>query len=605
MKSTKVDPEYYKRNNLDRSSSPYLLQHIRNPVWWQEWSNEVVNHAVTENIPLFVSIGYATCHWCHVMALEAFSDEATASYLNNHFICIKVDREQRPDIDQYMMDFMNKQNGRGGWPLNIFLTPDLRPIFAMTYAPVVSRDSMHSFLSILEQVIEYIERNLSTIPRFEPIEHMSAFADEKLLIETLSEYYDSRYGGFGKGQKFPSHSTLLYLLYQLGIEDSPSIKTMVIKTLDAMCHRGLHDHLQGGIFRYCTDREWTIPHFEKMLYDQSMALWIYSLAFRITGKPEYKTMAENIIRCVDENFERDGLFISAHDADTDHKEGSTYLWSYDELKTVLLPDEFEKFSGSYFISRQGNFEGHNHLIRRNNNAVTEIEYKLLSIRRKRPQPSRDEKIISGNNALLGISMIQAGRLLNNPDYEKKAAKLIENILKKFWDGRSLGHSYFEGKLQKQSFLADAAAILTAISMLCEADPEYSRMMNEFSVYVESFRVGGKWIESENDDFPKVFASWFDHPVPSGASLAEMGLARASILMGKEISVKEYLQPFLSDFYNITAMMNNGLFHVLTTRDYIPWSKLPVNAVQIRGEPESDCYMGTCSPLILPNVELKV
>jgi uncharacterized protein YyaL (SSP411 family) len=599
MDSKKTENSHFRRNNLDKSSSPYLLQHIANPIWWQEWSLETLSYARDENKPLFVSIGYATCHWCHVMAVEAFSDEDTASYLNRNFICIKVDREQRPDIDQFMMEFINKQNGRGGWPLNVFLTNELHPIFALTYAPVVARNSMTSFLSVSEQVVAYYKNNINAIPEFVSTGEMPVTAEENTVVKMLSEYYDSENGGFGYGQKFPSHSTILYLLYQISIDNSPSIRTIIHKTLGAMYHRGLHDHLQGGIFRYCVDSGWTIPHFEKMLYDQAMALWIYSLAYRITGTDEYKIMSEGILRCLDESFEADGLYISAHDADTGHQEGATYLWSYDQLKNELSPYEFDAFAASYYITKQGNFEGLNHLIRKNDKRVQPIEDKLLSIRRARKQPSRDDKIVSGMNALVAIAMIQAGRLLGKPDLEKKAAIIIDRVIELFWDGRLLGHSYFDGVLQKQQFLSDASAIHLAVTLLYESDPEQKNRMNEFTAYVESFNEGGKWIESDCEDFRKIYASWFDHPVPSGASMAEMGLTRAAILNSKEITFSKYLQPFQSDFHNIVAMMNNGLFHIYTTRKFIPWNKLPVNSIQLRGEHETDCFMGTCYPLLEP------
>jgi hypothetical protein len=587
------DKSRFKRNNLENSSSPYLLQHTSNPVWWQEWSMEVIDFAESENKPLLVSVGYSTCHWCHVMASEAFSDSATADYLNNNFVCIKVDREQRPDIDQYMMDFINSQNGRGGWPLNVFLTPTMKPVFAMTYAPAVERDSMYSFLSVCEQVKAYYDKNGNSIAEFVPQENISPVSDETSLVQSLSQFYDSENGGFGSGQKFPSHSTLLFLLYQLSIEDSPSIKTICVRTLDAMCQRGLHDHLQGGIFRYCIDREWTIPHFEKMLYDQAMALWIYSLAYSVIKNEDYKLMAEGIIKCLDESFESDGFFIAAHDADTGHTEGKTYLWSYDELKEVLSVEEFAIFSESYIISRRGNFEGENHLIRKNNHPLRDIENKLLGLRRLREQPSPDKKIISGLNALTGIALVLAGRLLNRPDLELKASGLIDTIILKFWDGTNLGHSSFNSIVQKQYFLSDAAAVLTAITMLAESDSKWKSQMAEFVSYVESFRDNEAWIESNSDDFRQVHASWFDHPFPSSVSLAEMGLARAKILAGKDIQILEFRQSFQSDFYNITAMMSRGQFHIYTTKNHVPFSLLPANTIQVRGEIESVCYMGTC------------
>ena len=582
------------RNNLDKSSSPYLLQHISNPVWWQEWSEDLIKHALSINKPLLVSVGYATCHWCHVMASEAFSDINTAAYLNENFICIKVDREQRPDIDQFMMDFINRQNGRGGWPLNVFLTPSQNPVYALTYAPAFSRDSMYSFISIAEKVFTFIKEHGNDIPPFSAEENIPPVADEKIIIDTLSGYYDNKNGGFGNGQKFPSHSTLLYLLYNLAVEDSPTIRSICTKTLDAMRLRGLHDHLQGGIFRYCVDNEWTIPHFEKMLYDQSMALWNYSLAYRVIGKEEYRIMAKNIIRCLDESFESEGFYISAHDADTEHEEGATYLWGIDEIENALDPDEFALFSESYHITREGNFDGRNHLIRLNDIPLRGIEDKLLAIRKKRKQPSADDKILSGINALLAIGMIQAGRMIDEPELEEKAALLVKRILDLFWDGKTLGHSYRNENLQKQSFLTDAASLLTAISMLFENDNSWERSMKEMALYVESFNRAGKWIESDARDFHPVYSTWFDHPVPAGISMAEFGLARVALMSGNELNSKEYLQPFQSDFYNITGMISNGLFHIVTSPEPVDWKKLAPNSIQTRGSFIQDCFMGTCT-----------
>ena len=596
MTGKKLNETDFRRNNLDKSSSPYLLQHTANPVWWQEWSDDLIRYAVKTKKLLFVSVGYATCHWCHVMAAEAFSDPETANYLNNQFICIKVDREQRPDIDQFLMDFINNQNGRGGWPLNVFMTPELRPVYALTYAPVHSKDSMPSLLSVSEKVHEFFEDNQDNIPSFVSGWTPPDVTNESALTTTLSKYYDPENGGFGSGQKFPPHSSLLYLLYQAGLEDSPSIKTICSKTLDAMILRGLNDHLQGGIFRYCVDREWTIPHFEKMLYDQAMALWCFSLAYRVIGKETYKDMAEKILKCLDEWFKVEGLYITAYDADTEHQEGATYLWSYEQLKNELLPEEFEKFSNTYFIDKTGNFDGLIHLVRRNDDPLDEIEDKLLSIRRTRKQPSKDDKILCGLNALVVIAMLQAGRFLDRPELEKNAAVLMNILLDKFWDGKILRHTYYNGVFKELSFLFDAAAVLTAITMLFENDESWNGVMTEMTLYVELFKDGVKWRESWAEDFQTVYASWSDHPIPSSISLAEMGLTRAALLTGKEVGSKEYREPFNSDFYNVVAMMSNGQFHLLESKEILPWSLLPVNSIRVKGKNETDCFMGTCSPL---------
>ena len=586
----------YRRNNLDKSSSPYLLQHTANPVWWQEWNDDLIRYALSTNKLLFVSVGYATCHWCHVMASEAFSDPGTASYLNDHFVCVKVDREQRPDIDQFLMDFINTQNGRGGWPLNVFLTPELRPLYALTYAPVNNRDSMYSLRVVCEKVIEFFEHNRESIPSFVSGEHRPEISEESELTKTLSKYYDPEDGGFGSGQKFPPHSSLLYLLYQAVPEDSPSIKTICIKTLDTMLLRGLNDHLQGGIFRYCVDREWTIPHFEKMLYDQAMALWCYSLAYKVIGKESYRIMAEKILCCIEECFNESGLYITGHDADTEHEEGATYVWSYEQLKSELTADEFVRFTKVYFIEKNGNFEGMNHLLRRNNELVNDIEARLLSIRKMRKQPSRDDKILCGINALLVIAKLQAGRFLNRPELEIEAAQTMRLLLKKFWDGHELKHSFYKGIFQKQNYLFDAASVLTALTMLFEIDDSWNGFMTEMALYVDSFREGEKWRESWADDFLTVYASWLDHPVPSSVSLAEMGLTRVHLMAGHAIPSKQYREPFKSDFYNISVMVNNGLFHLFESEKPIPWNLLPANSIKIKGNHNTECYLGACSPL---------
>lgn len=594
MKSKILSGDGMGRNNLDKSSSPYLLQHVSNPVWWQEWNAGVLGYAASHNMPIMVSVGYATCHWCHVMASEAFSDSGTADYLNEHFICIKVDREQRPDIDHFMMDFINGQQGRGGWPLNVFLTPALRPVYAITYAPAQSSDRGDSFLSIAEKVFAFIEKNGSEIPFFSPEEASPPVAEADAIPESLFEYFDREHGGFGSGQKFPSHSTLLFLLYSLAAEGRADIKVMCNKTLDAMRLRGLNDHLQGGIFRYCVDNAWTIPHFEKMLYDQAMALWTYSLAYRVLGREEYRWMAEKIIKCLDESFENNGFYISAHDADTEHSEGATYLWSYEQLAKELTSDEFSRFTGSYYITRQGNFEGKNHLLRLNDVSLEDIEGKLLAHRKKRKQPLRDEKILCGTNALLCIAFTQASRLLNEPEYQKKAVSLLKKIVGLFWDRKTLGHSYSLGVLQKQDFLSDAAALLAALSMQFEDDPSWEKPMKEVATYVESFKEGDRWIEAHADDFQAVSAGWFDHPIPSGISMAEFGLARFDIITGRNAVMKEYRQPFQSDFYNIGAMISNNLFHVITSPETVHWIKMPVNSIFVRGPVLQDCYKGTCT-----------
>lgn len=585
-----------RRNNLDGSDSPYLRQHRDNPVWWQEWGGEILKEASRQKKMLFVSVGYSTCHWCHVMAAEAFSDQATAEFLNGHFICVKVDRETRPDIDQYLMHFMQAQSGSGGWPLNVFLTPDLRPVFALTYAPVRPRGGMQPLLVIAGKVLEYFNDHDAEIQSF----HFSVDMLERARFDSRPEELlagiDPLYGGFGTGQKFPPHSTLLYMLYRLCNKSHPGLEKACRLCLDAMRRGGLHDHLQGGIFRYCVDRQWTIPHFEKMLYDQAMALWVYALAFRVLGDQAYKGMAEGLVRCLEETLEMDGLFATAWDADTGHHEGATYVWQIAEIKDVLSAEEFAIFAASYHLPEKGNFEGAVHLTRRDDRPLKSIEDKLLARRRQRPQPGRDEKVLCGVNALVACALVQAGRLLSRPDLEEKGSRTVTKLLEVFWSGKQLAHSLASATLQKQSFLSDAAALLLAVTMVRETDKAWADTMNALAAYTAGFREQDRWLESSLADFKPVAASIFDHPVPSGVSLATMALARAAVLNGDALKPLEYLRPLQSDFFNIAVMIGQGLFHQVHAKAPIAWERLPANVMQVRGEPESDCYRGKCRRL---------
>jgi uncharacterized protein YyaL (SSP411 family) len=591
-------PVDYQRNNLNRSDSPYLRQHRDNPVWWQEWSVETLAAAAAQKKPLFVSVGYSTCHWCHVMAAEAFSDPASAEFLNRHFVCVKVDRETRPDIDQYLMHFIQAQGGSGGWPLNVFLSPDLRPIFALTYAPARAKGGMLPFKAIAEKVLEYFADHAGDIQAFHFLEDIPEAAPADTLAAELLAGHDPLHGGFGRDQKFPPHSTLLFMLTHLCVEENAAMADACRLTLDAMRRGGLHDHLQGGIFRYCVDRQWAIPHFEKMLYDQAMALWCTALAFRVLGDTASRDMADGIVRCLEETFAMDGMFATAFDADTRHREGMTYVWQYDEIKAALTAQEFRHFAASYRLPEKGNFAGAIHLARSDDRPLRVLEEKLLSIRRQRPQPARDEKVLCGVNALVACSLTQAARLLGRPELEERAARLVEKLLEVFWDGARLGHSLANGNVQKQGFLSDAAAMLLAVTMLAESDGRWMETIEALERCTAAFKQEGRWIESSHADFRPVAASWFDHPVPAAASLAVMALTRTALLRGAAPEPLEFLRPLQSDFFNIAAMISRGLFHLVHSKKAIAWSRLPANSIQARGEPESDCYMNQCRPLVV-------
>ncbi len=587
-----------RQNNLKESSSPYLLQHRDNPIWWQEWKKDTLDYAKAQNKVILASVGYATCHWCHVMAKEVFSDPEVAKNLNDHFVCIKIDREQRPDIDAYLMSYINSLTGQGGWPLNVFLTPDLKPIYAVTYLPPRPARGMPGFLDILPRIHFYYEQHAEKIEPFSILKPPSEEqARQDFLIDLYSQIYDSQSGGFGTHAKFPSFCSLLFLLYYYEVIPDDSTKNMIQSTLDIMIRKGLHDHLQGGFFRYCVDREWTLPHFEKMLYDQALALWAYSLAFHIFKNSVYETTAQKLIQCLEETFELNGLYRSAHDADTNHMEGATYLWDPDELKTVLTPDEYRQFSEIYQVESSNAPDGKIHLIKRAPKFLPAIEQKLLNCRKQRPQPFQDQKILTSWNCLAGVALMHAFRYLPGHTHcFTKAENILTRLLENYRAHDKIFHSSCRGEIQKGAlFLEDYAGLLLLLTYFYEETRQYEYEMEEIEMRMNKLflKKNDVWIESVTDDFIEIPASTFDQPAPSSFSLLEFALARKDILKKGFSEKSGFKQPLAYDFHNICVLLKKGDFHVRETPAKIPWRDLNANTVQRVGKEARDCYQGVC------------
>lgn len=583
------DDYMFNRNNLDKARSPYLQQHKNNPVHWQEWNKKTLDLIKKEKKPLFISVGYSTCHWCHVMAHESFEDKDVANFLNKNFVCIKVDREERPDIDQYLMSYMVRTQGQGGWPLNVFLTYDLKPFFALTYAPVVPKYGMPAFIDLLKSVFDFLKNN-DNVDSYEMESPISSTVNEENLIATFKAVYDKYHGGFAGAPKFPPYNSLLFLS---NFAKDKEVKDILEHTLDVMSMRGLHDHLQGGFYRYCTDNNWTIPHFEKMLYDQAMMLMVYSSGYKLFKKEEYKIVVEKLIKCLNETFRNKDVFYSGHDADTNHEEGLTYLWSTDELKNILKND-FVKFSEVYEIGGDANFEGKNHLIKKNNVFLSNTEEKLLKIRIKREQPFTDKKIITSWNALIGIGLVYAYRYCDL-DVLQQAIDLFRWLINKHVipsDNKKLVHSSIDGILQDQGFLEDYASMLVLATYLHEEtgnfNDEVEWLRNEVLKFKENV-----WIESNNEDFMSVIASSYDHPIPSSVSMAEFGILRSKLLFKEDYTDSEYKDPLSFDFFNLVALISQGNTHVVTSPEKIDWDKLPLNTIQVKDDEISDCYERKC------------
>ena len=577
----------FNKNNLDQATSPYLQQHKSNPIYWQEWSTEVLEHAKKNNKLILVSVGYATCHWCHVMAAEAFSNQDVADYLNTHFVSIKVDREQRPDIDNYMMQFIQETQGQGGWPLNVFLTPDLKPMVAVTYVPLHTRYGLPGFLDLVQHLKKAYEHHGTEILSYTPQIHLDEHIQEQELMQVIKHNFTGN--GFGAGPQFPPHNILLFLLSYYEKTKEVEIKKIIESILEVMAQGGLHDHLQGGFYRYCVDSSWTIPHFEKMLYDQAMLLWVYSVAYKVLKKPLYKTIAEKIITCLEDTF-ADTLYYAGHDADTDHHEGSTYVWDTEELQKSLSPTEYQQFKDIYLLEQ--NFEGKIHLIKQKNIFLPEIEQRLLQIRKKRKQPFTDKKYITSWNALLGIGFIMAYRYLRDEMSKTKATLLFKAIVQKHYSKGIWHHSSYGGKLQTGEFLEDYAAMLLFATYVYEETGEYKELIETWYKKLQEFK-SEHWIESKTTDFISVPAQTYDHPTPSSVSITEMAILRTSIILQQEYTLTQYKQPLQCDFYNLKAFIQNGNWHIIHVPHKIEWKHLPANCMQIKDTRIQDCYVQKC------------
>ncbi|HET9136112.1 MAG TPA: thioredoxin domain-containing protein, partial [Candidatus Kapabacteria bacterium] len=443
-------------NHLSSEKSPYLLQHVNNPVDWYPWGEEAFAKARTEDRPIFLSIGYSTCHWCHVMERESFENVGTAEYLNKNFICIKVDREERPDVDAIYMSATQAMTGSGGWPMSCFLTGDLKPFFCGTYFPPITSYGRPSFPQLLERIVELWQSRKDDIIKSAD-ELTKAISEQQLekkseaslinAVEGCAEYFarafDSLEGGFGAAPKFPRpvQYDLLFNYYNLTKNDDA--KNMALFTLKKMALGGINDQLSGGFHRYSVDAKWFASHFEKMLYDQAQLLNSYLDAYQITGDIFYAEVARSIADFVISDMSHpSGGFYSAWDADSEGVEGKFYVWTHDEIKSILGDSDAEIFSYRYGITEEGNWEeGNNILFRSHTTPETAREFKielsevrsrleesrnrLLAVRATRIPPHLDDKILTSWNGLMIGALARSADILDSPEYLAAATKAGE------------------------------------------------------------------------------------------------------------------------------------------------------------------------------------
>lgn len=469
-------------NNLINEKSPYLLQHAHNPVNWYPWCEEAFNKAKVENKPIFLSIGYSTCHWCHVMAHESFEDEEVGAFINDNFIAIKVDREERPDVDSVYMSVCQSLTGRGGWPLTIIMTPDQKPFFAGTYFPKRSKQGMHGVIELLEAVSEqwksHKEKLISSSEdiyinlenQYKEVSKGDGLNDE--IIENsfnqFKHYFDEKNGGFNQAPKFPVPHKLMYLLKYYNLTKDKTALNMATKTLDSMYIGGIFDHIGFGFSRYSTDDRWLVPHFEKMLYDNALLTIAYVDAYELTDNENYKSVAEKTLEYVFRELRSaEGGFYSAEDADSEGEEGKFYVFNPLEIIEILGEEDGKYFNEYFDITPSGNFEGKNipnlrksSYFKVNNPKIEEMRKKVLTYRSMRMKIHKDDKILTAWNGLMIAALGKAYRVLGDDKYLDYADKAVEFIYEKLVreDGRLLAR-YRDGESMYVAYLEDYAYLV--------------------------------------------------------------------------------------------------------------------------------------------------
>lgn len=548
-------------NRLVNETSPYLLQHAHNPVDWYPWGDEAFERAKAEDKPVLVSIGYSACHWCHVMEHESFEDEATARAMNENFVNIKVDMEERPDVDQIYMNFVQLTTGRGGWPMNVFLTPDKRPFFGGTYFPPSPRYGMASWQQILVSIAEAYKNKrdelehsaneiVGELRRLSIVDAGAGGLSTDLLDQAFSSFsrtFDTVNGGFGGAPKFPPSMSLEFLLrYHHRTGDEKAL-SMVTHTLDKMACGGIYDQLGSGFHRYAVDAIWLVPHFEKMLYDNAQVIRTYLHAYQVTGDELYKRVAiETLAYARREMLDGSGGFYSSQDADSEGEEGKFFVWTPDEIAAVLGEGEAAEFCAYFDVTAEGNFEGENILNVKNPAAVSEgaagaerfdeARAKLFAEREKRFKPHRDEKVLTAWNGLMLTAFSDAAAVLANDDYLKIAKHNAEFILTQLQkDGRLL-RTWKEGTAKLNAYIEDYANVADGLMVLYQVTGELTylseaKRLAELMIteFWDADSGGFFFTSGDHEELIVRNKDFYDNATPSGNSVAADVLLRLARL----------------------------------------------------------------------------
>jgi uncharacterized protein YyaL (SSP411 family) len=591
-------------NRLIHEASPYLQQHAHNPVDWYPWGEEAVNRAKDENKPIFLSIGYSSCHWCHIMAHESFENERIAKILNAHFISIKVDREELPGVDAVYMEFVQKTAGSGGWPLSVFLTPDKKPFYGGTYYPPIDSYGRPGFETLLTSIQDSWKKRREEILKsseqiVQALQENMASDDELTVTEdtletpfqSLKRIYDTEYGGFGGAPKFPQPSMLSFLMVYAYRTDNKDAMAMVQNTLKKMANGGIYDHLGGGFHRYSVDEKWLVPHFEKMLYDQALISRAYIQAFQLTKKPEYKKVAQEIVDYVLRDMvSPQGGFFSAEDADSEGHEGLFYVWTPKQVDKLLSRKEQKLAKAYYGITPEGNFEDQSSILNitislreaaekvglDNEGAKTILDSakeKLFQARNRRIRPHRDEKIIAGWNGLMISSLAYGGAAFNEPDYITAAQRSADFVIKELYKTGRLKRYYAKDKAHGNGVLDDYAYLMRGLIDLYQADfnPRWlghavelaDQMVDLFS----DKQAGGFYLTgSDTEELIVRTRPDYDGAIPSGNSIASAELIRLFELTGNR-AYFDHAQKVMAIFGEDLKERGHSLTELLSAVDF--------------------------------------
>ncbi|MFZ5857229.1 MAG: thioredoxin domain-containing protein, partial [Chloroflexota bacterium] len=573
-------------NHLANETSPYLLQHAHNPVDWYPWGEEALSKARTENKPIFLSIGYAACHWCHVMAHESFEDESTAALMNELFVNIKVDREERPDLDGIYMQAVTALTGSGGWPMSVFLTPDLRPFYGGTYFPPVRRHNLPAFRDVLTSIADAWKNQRDEIDRVgaQLVQHIQAqssssagagLAPEHLRLaeQNLLETYDWGYGGWGAAPKFPQPMTIEFLLARSTLAPTPKEHgrgaQAALHALQVMARGGMYDVVGGGFSRYSTDNFWRVPHFEKMLYDNAQLVRAYLHAWQITGEASFRQIVEETLEFVSRELTHpEGGFYSSLDADSEGVEGKFYVWTKEEIREKLL-ESSDFFEAAYGITERGNWEGRTVLQRALDDAslasrfnlteeavaakLTDCHRRLLAARAQRVRPATDDKILTAWNGLMLAAFAEASRVLEGrglnehvsgghagppQQYYNLATRNADFILTHLRRDGKLCRSWRDGTTTNAVFLEDYASLILGLLELYQTDFDnkwFTSALELAEEIVQRFRdPAGGFFDTPTDGevLPVRPKDLQDNATPSGSALATEALLKLSALTGR-------------------------------------------------------------------------